>query len=500
MNRIRVARFFSVLLAAGLLAGCGSKDPDVLLEQGVRAYGTGHYRTAARALEKAVRLEPRHAQAQLWCGVALWKAGHGEQAVLHFLMAAQLEPGNPMPLEYAALVQAERGEWPDVAKRLNEAFRRMPDSPRILNAMGVASAMRGNAAAAHAQLAQARRLSPQYAPIVFNEAVLARDALKAPEEARRLFERYLEMAPDGDKAESARQALEALSPAPAPAPTAARPVRKLTNDRAGGLMKQAHAAIQRKDFDEAAVRLLEAVEASPGSPEALWELARLYDVSSAQPARATETYRAFIRGFADDPRAAEARLRVNALAGRRIESPATPASPPPGTLSGGELVFRKPELRNPKEARAALQLGIPFFQRQDWDRAQFYFKRVIEADDSLPEGFYYLGLVYCYKHDYEHARQLLQNALSKRPEWSDARCMLARVYMQQKLGIKAVEHLNEILKTDPSYADAYYELGSYYRGTSSRKSQVRTWYSRYLQLAPKGQYAPQVSTWLAANP
>jgi Tfp pilus assembly protein PilF len=78
--------------------------------------------------------------------------------------------------------------------------------------------------------------------------------------------------------------------------------------------------------------------------------------------------------------------------------------------------------------------------------------------------------------------------------------MLARVYLQQRLGIKAVEHLNEILKTDPGYADAYYELGTYYRETPARKAQVRTWYRRYLQLAPKGQYAPLVSTWLTANP
>ncbi len=498
MNIISMARVFPALLAAALIAGCGSNDPDVLLEQGIRAYGSGRYRTAARALEKAVRLEPRHAAAQLWCGVALWKSGHDDRAIMHFMTAAQLEPSNPLPLEYAAFVQAERGEWLEVAKRLNEAFRRMPDSPRILNAMGVASLMRGNPSASHAQLAQALRVSPQYAPVFFNEAILARDALKSPDEARRLFERYLELAPDGDKAESARKALEALSPSPPPAPTA--PSRRTGEARAAELMKQAHAAVQRKDHDEAAVRLLDAVEAAPGSPDALWELARLYDVNTAQPSRATETYRAFIRGFSDDPRAAEARLRVNALAGRRIESPATPASPPPGSLGGGELVFRKPEIRNPQEAKAALQRGAQYYQKQDWDRALFDFKRAVEADDSMPEGYFNLGLVYWCQRDFEHARQMFQNALSKKPGWSDARCMLARVYLQQKLGIKAVEHLNEILKTDPSYADAYYELGNYHRGSSSRKKQVRAWYTHYLQLAPHGQFAPQVSAWLTANP
>ena len=497
MKRTRLAMLVSLFLAAGLLAGCGSKDPDVLLEQGIQAWQGAHYRTAAKSFERAVQLEPRHAAAQLWCGIALWKAGHGDAALPHLLTAAQLDAANPLPLEYAALVSADRGDWNEAAKRLNEAFRRSPDSPRVLNDMGVVSAMRANAAAAKAQLAQSLRVAPRYPPALFNSAVLTRDALGLPADARRLFERYLELAPDGDKVEAVRKALEAAAPAPAPA-VPPKAIRR-TEDRAAGPMQLAHDAMQRRDYDEAATRFQEAVEAAPGSPDPLWELASFYDGKGGQPVRAAESYRTFIRLFSDDPRAAAARLRVNALAVRRAE-PATPPTPPPDALTGGELVFRKSEIRNPKEAGAALQRGAEYFQRQDWDRAQFDFKRAIEFDDSQAEGYFNLGLVYWCRQDFEHARQLFQIALAKKPDWADARCMLARVYLQQRLGIKAVEHLNEILKTNPSYADAYYELGNYYRESPSRKTQVRSWYDHYLKLAPKGAYAPQASAWLAANP
>ncbi len=492
----RTLQWAPVLVLAVLAAGCGSGDPDVLFEKGMQDCEGGHYRAAARSLEKACRLEPKHAAAQLWCGVAFWKADKPGDALPHFLAAAQLDASNPMPLEYAALILADRGEWLEVAKRLNEAFRRMPDSPRILNDMGVASAMRGNSAASRIQLAQALRMSPRYPPALYNMAVLSRDALHQPEDARHQFTRYLEVAPDGDKAEQARKALETMGLPPSAKPGRASPRSEIRPDT---LMKQAQAAISRQDYDEAAVRLQEAAEAAPASPEPLWGLARLYDGKPGQAERAANAYRAFLHAFADDVRAPQARLRINALASRRLDA-TSPSTPPPEALAGGELVFHKPEVRNRTEALAALARGSQYYQKRDWDRALFDFKRVVELDDSVPEGYFNLGLIYWNRGDFEHARQLFQTALARRPNWPDARCMLARVYFRQQLGIKGVEHLTEILKTAPSYADAYYELGRYYRETPSRRTQVRNWYGHYLQLAPKGAYAPETSAWLAANP
>ncbi len=506
MTILRLKRGFAAGLLLALAAGCGMNDPDVLFEKGVQAYKSGHHKSAARALERAVSLDPHHAAAQLWCGVALWKSNKDDEALPYFMAASQLDSANPVPLEYAALVHAERGEWLEVGKRLNEAFRRSPDSPRILNAMGVASAMRGNATASRAQLSQALRISPQYAPALYNAAVLSRDALHQQDEARRLFAKYLELAPDGDKADSARASLEALGlpaapPATVPAPRSGKPAspRAQTHTRASALIQQADAAIKRQAYDEAAIRLQEAVEDDPDSPEALWALAALYDDKAGQPGRAMDAYKSFLRMFSDDSRAEMARTRLNALASRR-PSQISPAAPPPHLLEGNELVFQKPEVRKPLEAQAALQRGAQYFARKDMERALFDFKRAVELDDTLPEAYFNLGLVYWCKRDFEHARQLFQNALAKRPQWPDARCMLARVYLQQRLDIKAIEHLNEILKTDPAYADAYYELGSYYRGTPARKKQVRGWFGQYLQLAPKGLYAQQATAWLAANP
>jgi tetratricopeptide (TPR) repeat protein len=495
MNFTHGLTFMSLALASLLATGCGSRDPDRLLEEGVRAYAGGHYRSAARSLEKAVKLEPNHAMAQLWCGAAWLKADRPDEALPHFLTAARLDPANPLPLEYAAVVEVRNGNWAEAGKRINEAFRRMPDSPRILNAMGVASAMRGSPGPARAQLNQALRLSNQYAPAFFNEAILSRDAMGQPEEARRFFRRYLELAPDGEKADAARAAMEALgAPPAAPASPAPR-----ADSRTEGRMSLAKAAIQRRDYAEAVSRLQEAVEAAPGWPDPLWELARVQDVLAGRPEQALDAYRTFIRDFPEDARSMQARLRINALAGRRLE-PASPSAPPPDLAADRELVFHKPEIRNSREALLSLQRGSRYYQAQDWTRALFDFKRAIEMDDTLPEAYYNLGLVYWRLGDYEHARQLFQNALARRSNWPDARCMLARVYVQQRLGLKAVEHLNEILKVNPTYAAAYYELGNCYRATPARRSQVRTWYGRYLELAPKGAYAPQASAWLAANP
>ena len=147
-------RVAPALLALGLCLGCGSRDPDVLLEQGIRSCEAGRYRAAARTLAKAAQLEPRHAAARLWCGVAYWKAGSGARALPHFMAAAELDPANPLPLEYAALIHARQGEWPEAAKRLNAAYRRMPDSPRILVATAVHAARASASASAPAPAAR----------------------------------------------------------------------------------------------------------------------------------------------------------------------------------------------------------------------------------------------------------------------------------------------------------------------------------------------------------
>jgi len=488
-------------LLALAAAGCGSRDPDLLMERGVRAYTAGRYKAAARALSRAVRIEPRHPMAQLWCGVAHWKAGQAKRAAVHFMAAAAMDPDNPLPLEYAALAYAGEGEWLEAGKRLNEAFRLAPDSPRVLNAMGVASAMRDSPSASSAQLAQALRLSPHYPPALYNAAVLARDWMGRPAEARRLFQRYLDLAPDGERAEEARKALNALEPATGPA-SAPAPARNAAwrggGDRAADLVRQAQTAVRRRDYDEAAARYREAAAAAPADPEPRWALARLLEEKTPQAAEALESYRAFLRDFADDPRAETARARINDLAARQ-PSRVSPAAPPPRALAG-ELDFRKPEIRNRDAAFQAIRRGAQYHVQQDWDRALFYFKRAIELDDRLPEAYWNLGLVYWHLRDDEHARPLFQAALARRSDWPEARIMLARVYRRQKLAIKAVEHLREIVKTTPDYADAYYELGSLFRGEAAARDQARGWFARYLQLAPGGAHAFEVNAWLAANP
>jgi Flp pilus assembly protein TadD len=68
------------------------------------------------------------------------------------------------------------------------------------------------------------------------------------------------------------------------------------------LLAKAREAIRREALDEALELLKAAVRNNPRNPDALWELAVLYDRRLHSPEEAAKTYRKFKEAFPDDPR------------------------------------------------------------------------------------------------------------------------------------------------------------------------------------------------------
>ncbi len=503
MSLGRAAGWFFPAVIAFLIvgsAGCGGRDPAFLLERGARNYRAGRYDLAFRDFRRAAELDPSQGEGRLWLGLVLWRKGETEGALQSFYEAAALRPEDPRPFEYAARVLGSVGRWREARVALNQALQRVGSAtPSLLNAIGVAAAMDGRIEAARAQFAACG----SYAPALYNAAILARDVFRDRSAARRYFEAYLREAPEGERAQAARRALEALDEEGAkvsPADSSVSATRAALSSRSGDRMKEARAALGRRAYEEAALRFREAAEADPRNADAVWEMAKVWDQRLLNADRAIESYRRFLRDFADDSRAVEARRRLNELSARPPPLRSLPETPPENILKASELQFRKPEKRQPEAAQAALLRGNEYLARADYDRAIFDYRRAIELDDALEAAYFNLGLAYWHQNKDAFARALFQRAVSARPDWAEARYMLALVYQREGLWIKAEEHLRELIRIRPDFADAYAVLALHYADVPAQRNQTRAWFEQYLKREPKGRYASAARAWLTRNP
>lgn len=161
---------------------------------GAAAAAAGHRDDALRYYRRAVELEPGEAAHHNNLGALLVEEGQLEEALVQFQQAAQLDPGGAATYEFnrgAALLNA--GHPGEALAPLREATRRNPTLAVAHYFLGLASL----------------RTSPRRTTETGGERVEPRPGTVEA------FQRYLELAPDGDYAERARAILAELGVAPA---------------------------------------------------------------------------------------------------------------------------------------------------------------------------------------------------------------------------------------------------------------------------------------------
>ena len=304
-------------LAAALAAGCRRELPEVSLRTGMDQVRQGDYRAAARRLDRAARLLPGNATAQANLGVACWKMGQNSRAATAFRRAADLNRKDPRSLEFLGQVFLQMKRWDDARAAFDEAAQRCSPDARLLTEMALAQFKSGKGDRGHALLKEAVQLDPGYPPALYNLAVYARDVQPNPGEAATLFQRYLKVADDDPHARAARQFLRIPEPAspdaePAAAGAGAEDRAAAATPDAGKasktdvkprtpaaakppdpLLAAARSAVARKTYDEALVLLNQAMKKDPSNPDAVWELAELYDHQLGFKDSAAQMYRKF---------------------------------------------------------------------------------------------------------------------------------------------------------------------------------------------------------------
>lgn len=164
---------------------------------GAAAAAAGRRDAALRHYRRALELEPGEAAHHNNLGTLLVEEGQLEEALVQFQQAAQLEPDRAATYHFnrgAALLNA--GHPGEALSPLREAVRRDPTLAVAHYFLGLASF----------------RTSPRRATEAGGERVEPRPGTVEA------FRRYLELAPDGDYAERAREILKELGVTPFVAP------------------------------------------------------------------------------------------------------------------------------------------------------------------------------------------------------------------------------------------------------------------------------------------
>lgn len=114
----------------------------------------------------------------------------------------------------------------------------------------------------------------------------------------------------------------------------------------------------------------------------------------------------------------------------------------------------------PHDHQALLQAGqVAYWLEEDFEQAQDYFRRALEANPKSSEAGYYLG---CLQRDllhFEEARHWFEHALQIDPQKVDAFFELARIHLDCGEREMAMAKLEEAVRLDPQHVEADNLLG-----------------------------------------
>jgi tetratricopeptide (TPR) repeat protein len=260
--------WYVMLSVAVAFYGCGSEPGEREMRIARRNLQRGEYVRAKSWLEKAIGRRPgseENAEAYTMLGTVCYRLGELQRSVSAFEQARKLNADSPEPpanlgilmhqkgdsflaatlleeaslidiedtraLEYLAAIYLEEERWPDARRALYDALSRAPGSPRILTALGVAERPLEGPAAAERHWMEALGRRRDYAPALFNLALVCAEQPDRLGDARAYAERYLELEPDHPRAARMKQLLADLdeasagesAPPPGPSPEFSRP-------------------------------------------------------------------------------------------------------------------------------------------------------------------------------------------------------------------------------------------------------------------------------------
>lgn len=156
-------------------------------------------------------------------------------------------------------------------------------------------------------------------------------------------------------------------------------------------------------------------------------------------------------------------------------------------------------------------------QRGQLDAAKALYRRVLDADPRQPDALHFLGVIARQQNDPTLAVQLINQAITLRPDQASQHCNLGAALQDLKRSDEALRHYEKAVQLDPQYALAFSNRGnalrhlgrfdealaSYERALALRPAYPEAWCNRAITLNDLGRHGEAIDSAeraLAARP
>jgi tetratricopeptide (TPR) repeat protein len=165
-----------------------------------------------------------------------------------------------------------------------------------------------------------------------------------------------------------------------------------------------------------------------------------------------------------------------------------------GDLKEATKIFEGCSQKFPTSSLTRYWLGMSYFFAHETEKAINEFKEVVKLDPDNPLGTAMLGRMYSFEQSkLSLAKELLERALSIKPDMDDARFDLARVYAQQQDLEKSFKEFAAIFEGEQRYALYHTEFAKILNAVGE-KAEAKKQIDKALAIAPDFEPARQVLT------
>ncbi len=302
-----------------------------------------------------------------------------------------------------------------------------------------------------------------------------------PEEAERLLNQVLKVAPDEAAALNLMGVLRAKQGRLGEAETLFTRAVRSDASLAGAHMNLARLYLFKGAPDKTASELREVLRLEPGNAEAGYRLAWLLlsqgrvdeCLALVEELKGSLAVSAPLLGVA-----ASAYLkrgnRDEALSALKRAIELSPDEPAyhftsgvawlkyPADLVGAELSFRQFLKLRPDDAQGQLYLGYVLLKHKQYDEARVLLEKSVQKDKATPEAFYYLGLIAQGQDEDQRAIEFFEKSIRLEPSFAHAHVGLGATYLKLKDYERARQALETGVKLSPKDSKAHYNLAMLY--------------------------------------
>lgn len=457
-----------LMTAMLLITGCTPRNPSVRRERGTAALKEGMALSAAgdntaaiKALKRAAKLLPHDPSTQSNLGIALWRDGRQRRAIKAFRKAADnsagIVPPDARPLELLADLYLEIGETALARDALDEAYQRLPHSPRILCRIAALEIRDGDPQAAEPLLREALARDPAYAPALYNLGIVLRDHLGHKQEAITVLKRFAGISGGTPRGIAIAEWLQEQSGKQSGMTTQA-----VLPPEAQATLAQARRSMIDGNADQSVILFRNIIKEYPQQPDPFWELCIIYKELLNDPEKADALHKMFAQTFPNDPRSSMSEQELN------------------------------------NAARSAFGRAMDFHREGRLIEAVTAYNEVLQLTPAYTEAAYNLGQALRAQEQYELAINAFYRVLLWQPVRAENHYILAMALYEAGQRENAVAALREALRLNADYARAHYLMGLI-NSDHGKKDLARIHFTRFLNLAPQDPAAASVAAWLRDN-